>query len=288
MPNKMPDPAKLELREPVKLFDDLYYAGNFSVGSFIIKTSQGLVLIDASDYEDEYERFLVPSLKKLGLENEKILCLLLTHGHFDHCAGAYMIQQRTGCDVALSLEDTAYMSCCYENNEPGHRFPLPQVTILLKDGQDLVFGDHVIHVMMAEGHTPGCLNFSMEVHEGEETHRFVMMGGFGIFGPGVYPAGDYPYSALEAERLALMFANSCVELWEYAKANHADVFLNPHPHLCDVWPLSEKNQSRRPGEPNAFVIGLEGVRKFIANRYDACIESAQKFTDLQQEYTGQK
>lgn len=245
------------------------------------------MLIDFSSYEDEYERFLLPSLKKLGFENEKILCLLLTHAHFDHCAGAAMIQQRTGCDVALSLEDTAYMSYCYENNEPKNRFSLPQVTVLLKDGQDLVFGDHVIHVMMATGHTPGCLNFSMEVHEGEETHRFVMMGGFGIFGPGVYPDGEYPYGVLEAERLALMFANSCVELWEYAKANNADVFLNPHPQLCDVWPLNEKNQLRQPGGPNAFVIGLEGVRKWIVNRYDACIQSAQKFTDIQQEYTGQ-
>ena len=195
-----------------------------------------------------------------------------------------MIQERTGCDVALSMEDTAYMARCYENWEPKNRFQLPQVTMLLKDGQDLVFGDHTIHVMMSTGHTPGCLNFSMEVHDGEETHRFVMMGGFGVFGPGAYPKEVYPYSALWAEKYALLSANSCVELWEYAKVNHADVFLNPHPHLCDVWKLNEKNQSRQTGEPNAFVIGLEGVRKWIVNRYDASLEAAQKFTDIRQEY----
>ena len=283
MDNKNIDPKK-QLQEPVKLFDDLYYIGNMTVGSFVVKTSAGLVLIDSSDLEDEYERFLEPSLKKLGFENEKILCLLLTHGHFDHCAGARMIQERTGCGVALSMEDTAYMAYCYENWEPKNRFQLPQVTTLLKDGQDLVFGDHTIHVMMSSGHTPGCLNFSMEVHDGEETHRFVMMGGFGVFGPGAYPKEVYPYSALWAEKYALLSANSCVELWEYAKANHADVFLNPHPHLCDVWKLNEKNQSRQTGEPNAFVIGLEGVRKWIVNRYDASLEAAQKFTDIRQEY----
>lgn len=281
--NKRP-PLSRELQEPVKLFDDLYYIGNQTVGSYVLKTSEGLVLIDASSYEDEYERFLLPSLKKVGLENEKILCLLLTHAHFDHCAGAAMIQQRTGCQVALSMEDTAYMSYCYENNVPKNKFTYPQVTMLLKDGQDLVFGDHTVHVMMATGHTPGCLNFSAEVHEGTEAHRFVMMGGFGIFGPGRFPDMDYPYGVLEAERLALLFANSCVELWEYAKANHADVFLNPHPQLCDVWSLNEKNLSRQPGEPNAFVIGLEGVRRWIADRYNACLESAQSFTDLQKEY----
>ena len=283
MEDKNIDPKK-QLQEPVKLFDDLYYIGNMTVGSFVIKTSAGLVLIDSSDLADEYEQYLVPSLKKLGLENEKILCLLLSHGHFDHCVGAYQIQQSTGCDVALSLEDTAYMAYCHENWEPKNRFQIPQVTMLLKDGQDLVFGDHTIHVMMATGHTPGCLNFSMEVHEGEETHRVVMMGGFGVFGPGRFPGGEYPYGVLEGQRLALAFAYSCVELWEYAKANHADVFLNPHPHLCDVWKMHEQNQSRQPGEPNAFVIGLEGVRKWIVNRYNACIESAQKFTDIQQEY----
>ena len=283
MENQNIDPKK-QLQEPVKLFDDLYYIGNMTVGSWVIKTSAGLVLIDSSSLADEYEQYLVPSLKKLGLENEKILCLLLTHGHFDHCEGAYMIQQRTGCDVALSLEDTAYMAYCYENWEPKNRFQIPQVTMLLKDGQDLVFGDHTIHVMMATGHTPGCLNFSMEVHEGEETHRFVMMGGFGVFGPGRYPDGEYPYGVLEGQRLALAFAYSCVELWEYAKANHADVFLNPHPQLCDVWKLNETNKSRQPGDPNPFVIGLEGVRKWIENRYTDCLESAQKFTDIRQEY----
>ena len=84
MENKNLDPKK-QLQEPVKLFDDLYYIGNMTVGSWVIKTSAGLVLIDSSSLADEYEQYLAPSLKKLGLENEKILCLLLTHGHFDHC-----------------------------------------------------------------------------------------------------------------------------------------------------------------------------------------------------------
>lgn len=281
---KRPAPQKHELQEPVRLFDDLYYTGDLYEGIWVLKTSEGLALIDSTRFEDAYERYLMPGLKKLGLENERIRCLLLTHGHFDHCGGAAMIQRETGCDVALSMEDTAYMSYCYENWVPENRFPQPQITVLLHDGQDLVFGDHTVHVMFAPGHTPGCLNFSAEVHEGAETHRFVMMGGFGIFGPGFFPDRDYPYGVLWAQKYALSFANSCVELWEYAKANRADVYLNPHPHLCDAFKHAEENRSRGEGVPNAFVIGTEGVRKCIVNRYDACLESAQRFTDIHEEY----
>lgn len=39
----------------------------------------------------------------------------------------------------------------------------------------------------------------------------------------------------------------------------------------------EKNKARKPGEENAFVIGLEGVRKWIVERFDVCLECAQKF-----------
>ena len=45
----------------------------------------------------------------------------------------------------------------------------------------------------------------------------------------------------------------------------------------------EKNKARKPGEENAFVIGLEGVRKWIVERFDVCLECVQKFSDIQKE-----
>lgn len=285
-----PSPELLKARTPVKLFDDLYFVGHSMCGSWIIKTSEGLVLIEASAEVDFWETILKPGLEQLGFQDEKIIALLLTHGHMDHYAGCNHIQNATDCDIYLSMEDWAYVTAGAENipankginQRDPNAVPIPMfmTTKIIKDGDDLVFGDHTIHCLLAPGHTPGCLNYSWEVHESEETHRVVMMGGYGIFGPGGFMGNEYPYGVLYAQEYALRFAYTCVELWEYVKKTGADIFFNPHPHLCDMYATAEANDNRAPGEPNTFVIGAEGVREWIVERYYECLESAAKFTDL--------
>ena len=280
------DPELFQPLEPVKLFDDYYFIGNKLVGFHVLKTSEGLVLFDAMDKYDVDDEFLIPGLKKLGLENEPIRMLFLTHGHFDHYMGAEKVRLRTGCDVALSREDALFLVSGPDNYLGIQDLRLPRITRLVEDGEDLTFGDHTVHVILAPGHTPGCLNYSFEVHDRGEAHRVVMVGGYGVFGPGAYPRKyDYPFSVTYAVDQALQFATSCVKTWEYCKENHCDVYLNPHPHLCDLLKLAEQNQSRKDGDPNALVIGLEGVRKWIVERFDVCLATAQKFTDIQKEYT---
>ena len=93
--------------EPIQIFDDLFFVGNQMEGIFILKTSEGLVLMEATDETDAYETYLQPGLEKLGFAGEKILMLLITHGHFDHYLGAEHIRLATGCPVAMSKEDTA-------------------------------------------------------------------------------------------------------------------------------------------------------------------------------------
>jgi len=278
-------PDRLKPQPPIKLFDDLYFVGSMMVGSWVIPTSEGLVLIEGSAEADHWENCLKPGLEKLGFGDEKIIALLLTHGHMDHYAGCDHIQRATGCDICLSLKDIAYITAGVENRKPNQTLPIPQVTRVLTPGEDLVFGDHVIHVIDGAGHTPGCLNYSMEVHEGDETHRFVMMGGYGIFGPGYTMKTEYTYGSVYAVEHAFMFAGTCVKTWEYAKENNCDVFLNPHPHLCNAYELAEENKNRKPGDPNAFVCGKDGVRQWLLERFDACLEMAPKFTDINKPYT---
>lgn len=280
-PNPMePSPENLKPQGPVKLFDDLYFIGNKMVGSWVIPTSEGLVLIEGSAEADHWEACLKPGLDELGFGDRKILALLLTHGHFDHYAGCDHIRRATGCDICLSAKDTVYITTGVENHGPNQTIPNPQVTRIIAPGDDLVFGDHTISVLDGSGHTPGCLNYSMEVHDGSESHRFIMMGGYGIFGPGNFMGQEYPYGVEFAVEHAFKFASCCVSSWEYAKRMNCDVFLNPHPHLCNMYDLAEENKHRRPGEENAFVIGTDGVRQWLLERFDACMESVTRFSDI--------
>lgn len=277
------DPTALLPIEPVQLFDDYYFVGNKLVGFHILKTSRGLVLFDAMDKYDADREFLLPGLKKLGLEDEKILMLFLTHGHFDHYMGAEQVRLRTGCDVALSEEDTVFMVNGPDNYLGIEDLRVPRITRILRDGEDLTFGEHTVRVISAPGHTPGCLNYSFEVHDRGVPHRVMMVGGYGVFGPGNYPQPEYPYGVVYAVDQALTFAASCVKAWEYAKGTGCDVFLNPHPHLCSMLELAARNEGRGEGDPNALVTGLEGVRNMIVERFDVCMESALRFTDIRKE-----
>ncbi len=273
--------------EPVftaqKLFDDYFFIGHQKEGFHILRTSAGLVLFDSMDIPDADEKYLIPGLKQLGLENEPVRTLFLTHGHFDHYLGAEHVRQRTGCDVALSREDCIFMVSSLDNRNKNPLFP--RITMLVSEGDEISFGSHTVHVMEAPGHTPGCLNYVFPVHHGGEEHRAVMFGGFGVFGPGQYPETDYPFSVTYAVEQAFTFASTCVKTWEYCKEHHVDIYVNPHPHLCRLLELAAENEGRGPGEPNAIVIGEEGVRRWLVDRFDDCLRSALKFSDIRREYS---
>ena len=268
--------------EPMQLFDDLFYVGTGMIGIFILKTEDGLVLIDSTDDVDAWDKWLEPGLKKLGLDQEPVRMLLLTHGHFDHYLGAKKIAEKTGCDVALSETDTAYMLWCDENRDKPHVYP--SITKLLKDEEDLAFGKHTIHVLYAPGHTPGCLNFAFPVHDNGTEHRAIMVGGFGIFGRGFYPEHVYPYSVEWSLEQACAFAASTAKTWEYCKSHSCDVYFNPHAHLCGLMEYGADNRERKPGEENALVIGTEGVREWLNERFEASLKMIQTFTDIQTAY----
>ena len=95
-PVKGPPISKEEMAKgvpPVQMFDDLFMVGCKSNAIYILKTAEGLVLFDATEQPDAYERYLAPGLKKLGLSEEPVKVLFLTHGHQDHYKGADSIRR---------------------------------------------------------------------------------------------------------------------------------------------------------------------------------------------------
>lgn len=269
--------------EPVRICDDLWYLGSESVGCYILKTSAGLVLFDATDDVHADKNILQPGLEKIGLQDEKILAILITHGHFDHYLGAEKIHQRTGCEVAMSEKDAAFMIRSVENldNEGKARGGFyPHITRLLHNNETLLFGGHDVHVLNGSGHTPGCLNFSFTVHEKRKAHRAVIMGGLAVFGPGFYPEREYPYSRAWAVEQALCFAASCEHLWQYCERYGCDIYLNPHPLKCDLFDKAERNQDARC---NAFIDGLTGVKRYLRERFDCCMQVASKYSSFNDE-----
>lgn len=126
-----------------------------------------IALIDAGLPESP-ENTIYPYIKKIGREPSEISLIILTHAHFDHCAGATRIKKDTGCKV-----------CVHENGKPylenprlmlehlRERFPITykewdwipdfestQADFVFKDGDKLDFEGHHLRAIHIPGHSP--------------------------------------------------------------------------------------------------------------------------------------
>src|SRR5262249_15713060 len=76
---------------PPKVFDNLYYVGNWRDSTWAVKTSEGIILID-SGYDYSAKELIADGLKKLGLDPAQIKYVILSHAHDDRYFGAKFLQ----------------------------------------------------------------------------------------------------------------------------------------------------------------------------------------------------
>jgi len=128
--------------EPVRLFDNLYAAGNSETLVYAITTSEGIVLID-SGTAAEVESVLIPGLVELGLDPADVSHVLLGHGHSDHYGGASHFQQRYGSRVGTTEADWATIAQAGSSGRPGDT-PAPARDLVIREGEAIVVGDTTI------------------------------------------------------------------------------------------------------------------------------------------------
>ena len=94
-----------EAKEPFKVFDNLYFIGIEYVSSWILTTSDGLIMFDALFEHEEYGEYLLDNMRKLGFNPADLKYLIITQGHLDHYGQARMLQDLTGAVVATGAGD---------------------------------------------------------------------------------------------------------------------------------------------------------------------------------------
>ena len=73
------------------------------VTSCYLVRHEGTILVDAGHAKQE-KRF-AENLRRLGLQPEDIMLILITHGHFDHIGSAAKIAEISGAPVAIHKAD---------------------------------------------------------------------------------------------------------------------------------------------------------------------------------------
>jgi len=243
--------------EPAAAFDDLYYLGSGWVSAWLLKTSDGLVLIDALNTAEEADRLIVGGMRKLGLDPAQIRTLLITHGHGDHYGGAQRIQQivgGAGARVVMSEQDWTMTATQLEFASPLWP-PAPvrdaQRDIASRDGDVLQQGDARIGVYITPGHTMGTISPIIEVKANGKTHRALIWGGTGFnFGR-------------DFERLDA-YIRSTDRMRQVVREQQVDVLLSNHPGF-DGTPAKLAALRTRGGDDktNPYVVGTETVLRAL-------------------------
>lgn len=216
---------------PHKIIGNLYYVGTEALGSFLISTPEGLILIN-SDYEG-----VVPVIRKsveqLGFKFSHVRILLGSHAHADHMEGDALVKELSGARVMAMAEDVPAL----EKMRPGGKpHPIDQI---LHDGDKVTLGGTTLVAHLTPGHTRGCTSWSLKVQEGGKSYDVVIIGSLGV-NPGYKLVNnpDVPQIAEEYQRsFKLMRSLPC------------DVPLGSHPAMFN---LAEKYAKLGKG-PNPYI-----------------------------------
>ncbi len=129
--------------------------GALEVGCYIIgdKAGKEVAIIDPGGDADLIEQ----TLEKNGF---KPVCIIATHGHFDHIGGAAALQKSINCDFLISAKDLFLV----ENIAEQAAFfgfaevDKPKVGRTIKDQDTIEVGGLRINVLDTPGHTPGSVS----------------------------------------------------------------------------------------------------------------------------------
>src|SRR5262249_26001701 len=89
--------------EPYRITGNLDFVGASDIGSYLIATDQGHILIDAG-YETTVP-LIEANVAKLGFKVSDIKILLNTQAHYDHAGGFAKMKALTGARLMISERD---------------------------------------------------------------------------------------------------------------------------------------------------------------------------------------
>jgi metallo-beta-lactamase class B len=216
---------------PHRIIDNVYYIGTESLGSFLITTNAGHILVN-TDYERN-----VPTLKKsveqLGFKFEDIKLIIGSHEHADHMEGDALAKQMTGAKVVVEAEQVPGLTAMKPGNKP---HPMDQV---VHDGDKVTLGDETLIAHLTPGHTDGCTSWELTVKEGGKDYKVVI-----ICSLGVNPAYQL-YNNPVNPKIVEQYRSSYAKL----RALNVDVPLGSHPAM---YRMMEK-YPRIGQSPNPFI-----------------------------------
>jgi len=247
--------------DPVKVFDNLYFVGQTEYSAWAVTTSDGIILVDTIfDYSVEDE--VVGGLRKLGLDPAKIKYAIVSHGHSDHAGGAKYLQDHFGTRIVLSAADWDLLDRA--------SFTKPSRDIVATDGQKLTLGDTTLTMYITPGHTYGTISTLIPVKDHGQPHLVAEWGGT-AFNWLTNRSGYITPERTDAFWFST-YRTSARRFRDLAEKAGADVIIANHTIFDGSKTKLPAVLARKAGAPNPYVIGKDGVRRYMTVAYQ-CAEA---------------
>jgi metallo-beta-lactamase class B len=238
---------------PIKVFDNLYYVGPGNVSVWLVPTTDGLVLFDAT--QEPLVDHVLDSIRKVGFDPKNIRYIFLSHGHLDHFGGTGKIKQAApAARIATLEEDWQLIDTFYKNvasgqyaKNPNARDPGIPFTrdLVIKEGDVITLGKTQIRVYKLPGHTPGSPSFKFTVYDNGRPHTALLFGG-----PGQRNGVEGGTQFLESIRRLKSKEFADVEVPVHV---HSWLTTYPDPRGGTVFEPAMQLAKRQPGQPHPFV-----------------------------------
>jgi metallo-beta-lactamase class B len=243
---------------PFHIAGNLYYVGSADLASYLVATPRGLILINSNLASSP--PLIRKSVEALGFKWSDIKILLISHAHYDHCAGSAEVLNETGAkyevmDADVSVVESGGRTDFNYGSDSTMHFAAAHVDRVLHDGDTVSLGGVVLTAHLTAGHTRGTTTWTTDEREGGRTLHVVIVGSPNV-NPGYKLVRNTKYPKIAADykhEFAVLNSLPC------------DTFLGAHGGYFE---MKEKFTKFKNGDRDAF-IDPAGYKAYIADRQQA-------------------
>jgi metallo-beta-lactamase class B len=240
---------------PHRVIGNIYYVGTKGLASYLVTTPEGSILINSS--LETSVPLIRASIEKLGFRFQDVKILLISHAHFDHCAGSFLVKELTGAKYMVMDRDVAEVEDGGKGDfqygkTPDTLFKPVKVDRVLHDGDQVKLSDAVLTAHLTPGHTKGCTTWTMKARDGGKAYDVVIVGS-----PNVNAGYKLVNNALYPQ-----IADDYARMFRVLKSLPCDVFLGAH---GNYYGMDEKFAKVKQGGANPFV-DPDGYKRYVAER----------------------
>ena len=219
---------------PYHVIGNVYFVGTDQLGSFLITTPDGNILIN-SDFEATVPAIRA-SVEKLGFRFGDTKILLGSHAHGDHMEGDALVKELTGAQVMVMEQDVVSLMKMVPHGKP---HPIDRI---LHDGDEIKLGGTTLVAHLTPGHTKGCTTFTLKADENGKSYNVVILGSIGV----------NPNYILVNNKVYPEIAEDYVRGFKVLRSLPVDVFLASHGAFYNM-KAKYAQLEKDPKGPNPFI-----------------------------------